>query len=93
MQNAFKSCSRKAFDTILRGKSFVGLSKTGTGKTAAWFRIPWVRGKPRIDALDARLPICYRSWSACAMRRMTSPHSLVILVPTRELCKQANGDG
>ena len=27
---------RKAFDAILRGKSFVGRSRTGTGKTVAW---------------------------------------------------------
>ncbi len=99
VQNVSKSCSRKAFDTILRGKSFVGRSKTGTGKTAAWFRIPWVclvRGKTLIDM--HRLLGCEVAYLLPLLERMrhekmTSPHSLVILVPTRELCKQANGDG
>ena len=57
----------KAFDTILRGKSFVGVSKTGSGKTVAYL-----------------LPLLERM----RHEKMTSPHSLVILVPTRELCKQ-----
>ncbi|CAE7720860.1 Ddx50 [Symbiodinium sp. CCMP2592] len=57
----------RAFDPILRGRSFVGRSKTGTGKTVAYL-----------------LPLLERM----RHEKMTLPHSLVILVPTRELCKQ-----
>eukprot|EP00435_Cladocopium_sp_Y103_P063581 s321_g25.t1 len=57
----------KAFDAILRGKSFVGRSRTGTGKTVAYL-----------------LPLLERM----RHEKMTSAHSLIILVPTRELCKQ-----
>ena len=57
----------KAFEPILRGKNFVGRSKTGTGKTVAYL-----------------LPLLERM----RHEKMTAAHSLVILVPTRELCKQ-----
>ncbi|CAE7858214.1 unnamed protein product [Symbiodinium microadriaticum] len=57
----------RAFDPILRGRSFVGRSKTGTGKTVAYL-----------------LPLLERM----RHEKMTLPHSLLILVPTRELCKQ-----
>lgn len=57
----------KAFEPILRGKNFVGRSKTGTGKTVAYL-----------------LPLLERM----RHEKMTMAHSLVILVPTRELCKQ-----
>lgn len=57
----------KAFEPILRGRSFVGRSKTGSGKTVAYL-----------------LPLLERM----RLEKMTKPHSVVILVPTRELCKQ-----
>lgn len=60
----------RAFDPILRGRSFVGRSRTGTGKTIAYL-----------------LPVLERARS----EKMTAPHSVLILVPTRELCKQVGG--
>ncbi|CAJ1431629.1 unnamed protein product [Effrenium voratum] len=57
----------KAFEPILRGKSFVGRSQTGTGKTVAYL-----------------LPLLERMRN----EKMSAAHSLLILVPTRELCKQ-----
>ncbi|CAE8602928.1 unnamed protein product, partial [Polarella glacialis] len=57
----------RAFEPILRGRSFVGRSRTGSGKTVAYL-----------------LPLLERM----RHEKMTAAHSLLILVPTRELCKQ-----
>jgi len=60
----------RAFDPILRGRSFLGRSQTGTGKTIAYL-----------------LPVLERLRHA----KITEPHSVLILVPTRELAKQVGG--
>lgn len=65
--NALFEIQLLAFDSILRGRSVVARSRTGTGKTLAYL-----------------LPLVER------MRREkhAAPHSLLILVPSRELCLQ-----
>eukprot|EP00929_Paragymnodinium_shiwhaense_P081019 TRINITY_DN42302_c0_g1_i1.p1 TRINITY_DN42302_c0_g1~~TRINITY_DN42302_c0_g1_i1.p1 ORF type:complete len:675 (-),score=114.55 TRINITY_DN42302_c0_g1_i1:315-2339(-) len=57
----------RAFEPILQGRSFVGRSRTGTGKTIAFL-----------------LPLLERM----RQEKIASPHSVLVLVPTRELCKQ-----
>lgn len=57
----------KAFHPIFRGRSFIGRSRTGTGKTIAYL-----------------LPILERM----RHEKITAPHSVLVLVPSRELCKQ-----
>lgn len=57
----------RAFEPIFRGRSFVGRSRTGTGKTIAYL-----------------LPLLERM----RHEKISAPHSLLILVPTIELCKQ-----
>lgn len=57
----------KSFDPILRGRNFVGRSRTGTGKTVAYL-----------------LPALERM----RLEKMVRPHSVIILLPTRELCRQ-----
>mmetsp|Transcript_24803 Transcript_24803/g.56300 ORF Transcript_24803/g.56300 Transcript_24803/m.56300 type:complete len:633 (-) Transcript_24803:141-2039(-) len=65
--NKLTDIQARAFEPILRGRSFVGTSKTGTGKTIAYL-LPLIE-RLRVDKINRE-------------------NSVLILVPTRELCKQ-----
>eukprot|EP00928_Gymnodinium_smaydae_P070302 TRINITY_DN54164_c0_g1_i1.p1 TRINITY_DN54164_c0_g1~~TRINITY_DN54164_c0_g1_i1.p1 ORF type:complete len:641 (-),score=141.00 TRINITY_DN54164_c0_g1_i1:5-1717(-) len=57
----------RAFEPILRGRSFAGRSRTGTGKTVAYL-----------------LPLLER----VRQEKLEHSHALLVLLPTRELCRQ-----